>query len=313
MSGLVIGPAEVIQFTIGGLTNGAIYALVALGLHIIFKATRVLNFVQGEQVVVGGLLALTLTTTLGVPIFFAFIGALIIGGAIGYVFERIAIRPAYRIGELATIMVTVGGFVVFKNGHQLIWGKESLPFPNFAFEFPFSLATPAFQGFAEAFMKTTGAGFNPFAIWVILLCILSVVAVHLFFQKTLFGKAMRAVADNPRASELMGIDSTQVTAMAFGMSAALAAAAGILGGPLLNAGGSYGIEVAVKGFSGAIVGGIGSSLGSVAGGFIVGIIEALAGGIISPHYKDVISFGIMLLVLLIRPSGIFGEKEVRRS
>jgi len=313
MSGLVIGPAEIIQFTIGGLTNGAIYALVALGLHIIFKATRVLNFVQGEQVVVGGLLALTLNTTFHAPIFIAFVGALIVGGAIGYAFERIAIRPAYRIGELATIMVTIGGFVVFKNGHQLIWGKESLPFPDFSLDFPFSLATPTFQAFAEAFLKTTGAGVNPFAIWVILLSVLGVVAVHLFFQKTLFGKAMRAVADNPEASELMGIDGTQVTAAAFAMSAALAAAAGVLGAPLLNAGGSYGIEIAVKGFSGAIVGGFSNSLGSVAGGFIVGVVESLAGGIISPSYKDVISFGTMLVVLLVRPSGIFGETEVRRS
>ncbi|MCL5959064.1 MAG: branched-chain amino acid ABC transporter permease [Chloroflexi bacterium] len=313
MSDLVLGPAEILQFIFGGLTNGAIYALVALGLHIIFKATRVLNFVQGEQVVIGGLIALTLSTTLHVPIFLAFIAALIIGGAIGYAFERIAIRPAYRLGELATIMVTVGGFVVFKNGHQIIWGKESLPFPNFANEFPFSLLTPALQGFSEALMKTTGAGTNPFALWVMLLSILAVVAVHFFFQKTLFGKAMRAAADNPGASELMGIDTTQVTAMAFAMSAALAAAAGILGAPLLNAGGSYGIEIAVKGFSGAIVGGFSSSLGSVAGGFVVGIIEALGGGLISSSYKDVISFGIMLVVLLLRPSGLFGEKEVRRS
>src|SRR5512146_15938 len=106
MSGLVIGPSEILQFIIGGLTNGAIYALVALGLHIIFKATKVINFVQGEQVVVGGLLALTLAATLHVPMFLAFVVAVIVGGAIGYAFERIAVRPAYRLGELATIMVT---------------------------------------------------------------------------------------------------------------------------------------------------------------------------------------------------------------
>lgn len=313
MSGMVIGPTEILQFTIGGLTNGSIYALVALGLHIIFRATRVINFVQGEQVVIGGLLALTLATTLHVPIALAFVVAVIIGGAIGYAFERIAVRPAYRIGELATIMVTVGGWVAFKNGHQLIWGRESLPFPSFADDFPFSLLTPSFQGFADGLIATTGAGINPFAIWVLLLTLAGVLAVHLFFQKTLFGKAMRAAADNPTASLLMGIDTMQVTAMAFGVSAALGAAAGILGAPLLNAGGSYGIEIAVKGFSGAILGGFESSMGSVAGGFIVGIVEALAGGIISPAYKDVIAFGTILIVLLVRPSGIFGEKDVKRS
>jgi len=295
------------------LTNGSVYALVALGYHIIFRATRVINFAQGEVVVVGGLLALFLVAEARVPAALAFPIAIVLCGALGFALEKVAVRPVYRAGELSAIIVTIGLLIMIRNTHQAIWGSQSRAFPPFSNDPPFSLLTPAFAAASDGFFRATGAGFSPTYVWVGLLALTALGVTQAFFQRTKFGKAMRATADNPLAAESVGINTRTVTAASFGISLALAGAAGILAAPLLFAGGAFGIEVGLKGFAGALVGGLSSPVGVVVGGYVIGLVEALSGGLISPHYKEVIAFSLMFLTLLVRPTGLFGEQRATRA
>jgi branched-chain amino acid transport system permease protein len=308
-----VTPTDLIQYSIGGLTNGSIYALVALGYHIIFRGTRVINFAQGELVVVGGLLALVLIAEARVPLALAFVVAIVLCGAIGFAIEKVAVRPVYRSGQLAAIIVTVGLLIMLRNTHQAVWGSQSRAFPAFGNEPPFSLLTPTFVAASDAFFIATGAGFSPTYAWVVLLSLAALLVTWAFFQRTRFGKAMRATADNPLAAESVGINTRTVTAASFAISLALAGAAGILAAPLLYAGGSFGIEVGLKGFAAALVGGLSSPLGVVVGGYLIGLIEALSGGILSPQYKEAIAFSLMFVMLLLRPTGLFGERLAARA
>jgi branched-chain amino acid transport system permease protein len=304
---------DVLQYAIGGITNGSIYALVALGYHIIVRATRVINFAQGEMVVVGGLLALGLASVAQLPLALAMLLAIVLSGAIGFALERVVVRPVYRSGELSAIIVTVGLLIVMRNGHQLAFGSQSQPFPSFANEPPFAWLSPALTAASDTLLRVAGVGFSPTYVWVVLLSLVALILTRLLFQRTRFGKAMRATADSPLGAETVGINTQTVTAASFGLALALAGAAGILAAPLLFAGGSYGVEVGLKGFAAALVGGLSSPIGVVVGGYVIGLVEALGGGLISPQYKEAIAFSLMFVMLLVRPTGLFGEARTTRA
>jgi branched-chain amino acid transport system permease protein len=304
---------DILQYAVGGLANGSIYALVALGYHIVFRATRVINFAQGEAVVIGGLLALVLITDAHLPAALAFVIAIAGCGVLGFALERLVVRPVYRAGELSAIIVTIGLLIMLRNAHQALFGSSSRAFPPFTNDQPFALFTPLLVGGSEAIFGATGVGVSPAYAWVVMLSVLALVLTWAFFSHTRFGKAMRATADNPLAAESVGIDTRVVTAASFGLALALAGAAGILAAPLLFAGGSFGIEIGLKGFAGALVGGLATPIGVVVGGYVIGLIEALSGGVLSPQYKEAIAFGLMFLTLLVRPTGLFGERAARRA
>jgi branched-chain amino acid transport system permease protein len=304
---------DLVQYAVGGLANGSIYALVALGYHIVFRATRVINFAQGEVVVVGGLLALVLVTEAHLPSAVAFLLAIAACGGLGFVLERLAVRPVYRSGELSAIIVTIGLLIMLRNAHQALFGSSSRPFPPFANDVPFSFLTPLLASASEKIFAATGVGVSPAYAWVVLLSLLALLLTWFFFTHTRFGKAMRATADNPLAAESVGIDTRFITAASFALALALAAAAGIVAAPLLFAGGAFGIEMGLKGFAGALVGGLATPLGVVVGGYVIGLVEALSGGVLSPQYKEAIAYGLMFVVLLVRPTGLFGERTSRRA
>ncbi len=285
--------ASLSQYLVSGLTNGAIYALIALGFGIIYNATTIINFAQGEMVMLGALAAISLYS-LESSFWFAFLGAVALVTLVGLLFERLALRPVKDPNPITLIIITVGGGVFLKGAAMLLWGKDAYTLP------PFSGSHPIHLGAATVL---------PQNLWVLGLTALMVLALEAFFRLTLVGKAMRATAYNPRAARLVGISTGRMVQLSFGLSAALGAAGGILIAPLTLGVYDMGTMLGLKGFCGAILGGLGSLLGGVLGGLVLGVAEALASGLISSGYRDAVAFCLLLLVLFLRPQGLLGGRQ----
>lgn len=282
--------APLLQYLISGLTNGAIYALIALGFGIIYNATTIINFAQGEMVMLGAMVAISFYHLYpSLPL--AFVGGMGLVTISGLVFERLALRPVKDPSPITLIIITVGGAVFIKGVAMLIWGKDAYPFPPFTGNVPIHLGT---------------ATVLPQNLWVMGLTAALVLALEAFFRLTLAGKAMRACAFNSRAARLMGISAGRMVQLSFGLAAALGAGAGILIAPLTLGVYDMGLMLGLKGFSAAIIGGLGSLLGGVLGGLLLGVAESLATGFISSGYRDAVAFLLLLLVLFLRPQGLLG-------
>ena len=280
--------APFLQYLISGLTNGAIYALIALGFVIIYHATTIINFAQGEMVMLGALSAISIHHLYpSLPL--AFLGGVILVTLVGILFERLALRPVKDPNPLTLIIITVGGGVFIKGVAMLLWGKEAYSLPSFSGDAPFHLGT---------------ATLLPQNLWVFGLTGVVLLAMEVFFRRTLVGKAMRACAYNPRAARLVGISQGRMVQLSFALSAALGAGAGILIAPLTLGVYDMGTMLGLKGFCAAIMGGLGSSFGGVLGGLILGVAESLATGFISSGYRDAVAFFLLLLVLFLRPQGL---------
>jgi branched-chain amino acid transport system permease protein len=288
---------QFLQYIFSGITSGSIYALTALGFTLVFNATEIINFAQGQLVMVGGLVAVSLYSW-GLPLWACFVGAVVIVAALAAAFEEAAIRPLLSKGVLAQIIATVGAAFAIETAAMLIWGREAL-------------ALPAFTG--EAPIAVAGATIVPQTLWVVGLTLVIVVALQLFYRRTLFGKAVRACAVSPTAARLQGISYRRVVLFSFILSGAISAAAGVMITPVSFMGYSSGSLLGLKGFAAATLGGMGNPIGAVAGGFALGILEALGVGVVSAGYKDVIAFVILLLVLFLRPAGLLGAKVVSRQ
>jgi branched-chain amino acid transport system permease protein len=285
--------ASLLQFFISGLTNGAIYALIALGFGIIYNATTIINFAQGEMVMLGALCAISIYQLVpSLPV--AFLGGIAIVSLVGLVFERLALRPVRDPSAITLIIITVGGAVFFKGVAMLLWGKEAYTLPPFTSEAPLHLGP---------------ATILPQNLWVLGLTLVLVLALEAFFRLTLVGKAMRATAYNPRAARLVGIAAGRMVQLSFVLSAALGAGAGILIAPLTLGVYDMGTMLGLKGFSAAIIGGLGSLAGGVLGGLLLGLTEAFASGLISSGYRDAVAFLLLLVVLFLRPQGLVGGRQ----
>lgn len=289
-----------LQLLVAGLTVGSAYALVALGLHIILRATRIVNFAQGEFVVVGGLLAYTAATVLHANLWLALLFAVAVGFLLGVVYERIVLRPASRSGETAVTIATIGTVFVLLYGHALIWG--SLPQP-----------LVPFTGGAADTLNFAGAAIQIQSIWVFGLLLAALLVLWAFFEKTTYGKAVRAAANNPLGARLVGIDVNNARMVSVGISIALCAFGGTIIGPIALVGGAGGVAIAIKGFVGAIVGGLDSPVGCAAGGLLVGIIEKMLEGHFNYGIADPAVYSLLLLMLLVRPQGLFGSRGVVRD
>jgi branched-chain amino acid transport system permease protein len=285
--------APLTQYLISGLTSGAIYALIALGFGIIYNTTTIINFAQGEMVMLGAMSAISIYHLVpSLPV--AFVGGVAAVALVGLVLERLALRPVRDPSPLTLIIITVGAAVLIKGAAMLLWGKEAYPLPPFSGNLPFHLGE---------------ATILPQNLWVLGLTVVLVAALEAFFRLTLVGKAMRACSYNPRAARLVGIAAGRMVQLSFGVSAALGAGAGILIAPLTLGVYDMGTMLGLKGFSAAIIGGLGSLLGGVLGGLILGVAEALASGLISSGYRDAVAFLLLLLVLFVRPQGLVGGRR----
>ena len=292
------------QLLVAGLTVGCGYALVALGIHIILRATRIVNFAQGEFTIVGGLLALTFVQLLHANTWFALAGATVAGFLLGLVFERFVLRPAARSGEIPLTIATLGTVSILLYGHALIPGWGSLPQP-----------LPSFSGDAADAINVGGTTIQVQSMWVLGLLLVALAALYLFFERTYYGKAIRAAANNPAGAALVGIDVTRARAISVGLAIALAAYGGTIIGPITLVGGAGGTAIAIKGFVGAIIGGLESPVGCVAGGLLVGVIEKMIQGLPGVSYgvSDPIVYSLLLIGLLVRPQGLFGSRSAVRD
>ena len=284
------------QYLLSGLTTGAIYALVALGFAIIYNASHVINFAQGEFVMIGGM-ACAAFFEAGLPLYVSI--PLAIGAAtlVGLILEKLAVEPARGASVVTLIIITIGASILLRGLAAIVWDKKIH-------------ALPAFSG--EAPIAVGGATLLPQTLWVLGATVVTVAALWWFFNRTLTGKAILAVSHNRLAAQLMGISVRRVLLVSFGLSAALGALAGVLIAPIAFTAWDVGVMLGLKGFAAAMLGGIGSGPGAIAGGLALGLIEALGAGYLSSAYKDVFAFVILLAALVLLPNGLAGRRAAER-
>ncbi|HAY39640.1 MAG TPA: branched-chain amino acid ABC transporter permease [Desulfobacteraceae bacterium] len=293
-----ITPAgQVFQYLITGITVGSIYAMVAVGFNIIYNVTEIINFAQGEFVMLGGLFMVSLHVAIGLPLILAFPATVLLVTMVGVILDRVAISPIRRPTVLSLIIATIAASILLKGTAMFIWGKDSFDLPAFSGRNPIVIF---------------GAVVQPQYFWVIGFLILIVVVLTVFFEKTIVGKAMSACADNVDAAKLVGINAQRMILLSFALSAAIGAVAGITVTPISLMEYDRGAMLAVKGFGAAILGGLGSFPGAVVGGLIMGTIESLGAGLISSGYKDAFALIVLLVVLFFKPSGILGSIEISK-
>ncbi|PTN34387.1 branched-chain amino acid ABC transporter permease [Desulfonatronum sp. SC1] len=285
------------QFLLSGLTSGSIYALVAVGFCIIYNATGLVNFAQGEFVMLGGMLMIGLTQDMGLAMPTAFVTSIAAAMLLGVFLERVPLGLARSRHVLILVLVTVGFSIAARGAASLIWGKTARALPAFSTEAPLLLA---------------GAVISRQALWILVVTMICVALLHLFFQRTSVGQAIRAVSDNRHGAILVGIPVARMVMVSFALSAGLGATAGMLIAPITGMHYSAGVMLGLKGFAAAILGGYGHVWGAVAGGLLLGVLESLAAGFISSAYKDALAFLILLCVLWVRPAGLFGQARTRR-
>ena len=288
--------AELLQFVFSGLTVGAIYALVALGFTLIYKASDIINFAQGEFVMLGGMLTVFVAHA-GIPLPLAAVIAIVATTAIGLALHRFAIEPARGATPVALIMITIGASIFLRGTAQIVFDRRFHSLP------PLLGADPIQFG---------GAAILPQSLVVLATAAVIVVALWLFIDRTIFGKAVIATAANRLAARLVGVDTRRIVAFSFGVSAAIGAIAGVLITPIALTSYDAGTLLALKGFAAAMLGGIGSATGAVLGGILIGMCEALAAGYLSSNYKDAVAFLIILVVLVAIPQGLFGRAKIER-
>ena len=288
--------AQFLQFLFSGITVGATYALAALGFTLIYNASNVINFAQGEFIMLGGMLAAIMSGA-GVPLPLAIVAAVVVTALVGLVMEKAVIEPAHNAQVVTLIIITIGASLVIRGLTSVIFGKGTHSLPAFSGETPIDIL---------------GATLMPQSRWVLGVTALVVVVLWYYFNRTLQGKAMLATSYNRLAAELVGINTSWVLFMSFAMSAALGALGGILITPITLTSYDVGIMLGLKGFVAAVLGGLGNGLGAVVGGLLVGILEAMGAGYISSAYKDAIPFVLILFILFFMPRGLFGGKSTDR-
>ena len=288
--------AEFLQFLFSGITVGATYALAALGFTLIYNASNVINFAQGEFIMLGGMLAVFFAQ-MGLPMPVVLLLAIAIPAVVGVVMEKVAIEPIKGAETVSLIIVTIGASLVIRGLIQVWLGKGTH-------------SLPAFSG--DAPLQILGATLLPQSLWVLGVTAVVVAGLWYFFNRTLTGKSMLATSFNRTAAELVGINTNWVLFMSFAMAAGLGALGGILITPITMTSYDVGIMLGLKGFVAVVVGGLGNGLGAVVGGLLVGVLEAMGAGYISSAYKDAMPFVLILLVLFFMPRGLFGGKSTDR-
>lgn len=286
-----------LQYIVTGLTVGSIYALVAIGFNIIYNVTEIINFAQGEFVMLGGLFMVFFVSVTHIALPLAFILTVCAVTAIGVMMERFAIFPAKNASVLTMIIITIACSILLKGAAMYGWGKDPFALPPFTAHKSFMLL---------------GAAVFPQSLWVLGTTLIIVFFLTYFFNHTRFGRAMIASSDNREAAQLMGIDVKTMIMFAFGLSAAIGAVAGIVVTPMSLMEYDRGALLGLKGFGAAVLGGLGHFYGAVVAGFLVGLIESLCAGFVSSGYKDAAALLVLLLVLFLKPSGLFGSAEVMK-
>jgi len=288
--------AGFLQFIFSGLTVGAVYALVGLGFTLIFNVSSIINFAQGEFVMLGGMITV-FAAAAGVPLPLAALIAIVATTFVGVALHRLAIEPARGASPVALIIITIGASIFLRGAAQVVFDKRFHSLPPL---------------FGSDPIRLGGAAILPHSLVVLAGAAVIVVLLWAFIDRTLVGKALLATAANRLAARLVGIDTRRMVGLSFAVSAAIGAVAGILITPITLTSYDVGTLLALKGFAAAMLGGIGCAPGAVVGGLLLGMIEAFSAGYLSSQYKDAVAFLIILAVLFAMPQGLFGRAKVDR-
>ena len=280
------------QYVLGGLTTGAVYVLLALGYNLIYNATGIVNFTQGDFLSLGGLVMYTLLVTQGYPVWVAFVGSMLAVAVCGALMERLFLRPARSRELIVLIFITMAASTLMRGLMKQGWGKLALALP------PLTPDTP---------LRLLGATLTPQNLWVMGLALCCIGLLAWFFRCTVMGKAMRAAAADPRTARLMGIGVNGLTTLSFALAGALGALGGMLITPITSLSYDIGLMLGLKGFAAAVLGGYGLFGGAVVGGLALGLFESLGAGYVSSAYRDVLVFALLMLVLFVRPQGLLGR------
>ena len=286
-----------VQLLLAGVGTGSIYALIALGFNIIFKATDAINFAQGEWVMMGGMIAATWYASDQVPLVAACVGAVVVVTLVGIGSERLVFRQLRAPSPLLITLVSIGLAICTKSLVMLVLGKNPAGLPGFSGDKPIHLA---------------GASLQPQTLWIVVIAAIIMALAHVFFGRTILGKSMRAAAAEPEAAALVGISPRLAMLVSFGIAAGVGAIAGVIITPLTLTSFDHGTVLGFKGFSAAMLGGLGSLPGALVGGVVLGLLESLASGLLSSAYKDAVAFVVLLLVLFVRPAGLIGRVQIER-
>ncbi len=286
--------ADVLQFVLSGITNGSVYAIIALSFTIIFNATGVVNFAQGDFAMLAGLMAASFLG-LELPLLAAALVAMAATGVVGGAVYITTVAPIPRAGHFTSIAVTLGVSIVLQKGAQFIWGTESHLLP------PVS---------SRETLHVAGATITPQAVFILIASALLMALLYAFFKHTRPGQAMVACSENREAAGLVGIDVRRVRGEAYVLGCTLGALAGILVMPVTTMSNTSGLVLTIKGFSAAVLGGFGSAAGAVIGGLVLGVLEALSAGLISSSYQNLIALFVVVLILMLRSGGLLGTRTL---
>ncbi|MCW5751369.1 MAG: branched-chain amino acid ABC transporter permease [Anaerolineales bacterium] len=284
------------QITVAGLGTGLIYGLIGIGFAIVLNVSGIINLAQGEFSMLGAIMTLYALQVLGLPIFAAIALAVTVVTILGVAFERLCISRLKVFSIQTAIFITLGASMFARGGAMVAWGKENH-------------SLPAFSGHGA--VSILGAAVPLQVFWILGIAAAVIAALYWWFNRTLFGLAMRSCAENRLGAEFVGINVRLMVTVSFAMSAALGALAGIVAAPLTFVSFDGGLILGIKGFVAAILGGRGSYLGPVIGGLALGVLESVSAGYISSTYKDSIAFAVLILILTLRPNGLFGRWAAR--
>lgn len=288
--------SQLVQYVISGVTVGSIYGLTGLGFTMIFNTTELINFAQGEFVMLGGMLAV-FALAKGLPLPAAVGVAVLAVTALGVAVDRLTIRPVRGHSGIHLVIITIGLSILLRGATILLFGKDTFSLP------PFTAGGP---------LEVWGATLLPQSLWVLGITAVTLAATKLFFDRTIVGKAMLACSYDRRAASLVGISVDAMVTLSFALSALIGALGGAILAPLTLTSYDVGILLGLKGFAACILGGLGNPFGAALGGVLLGALESLGAGLLSSAYKDAVAFVLLLLLLFFRPSGLFGRGRAER-
>jgi branched-chain amino acid transport system permease protein len=280
------------QAIINGLSEGSVYAVLAVGLVFIHKITEVANFAQGELGMVATFVGFSLFQWLGLPLALVFLGSIVFGAVMGYAVERCAVRPALASGILGTTIVTLGLYFFLHGGAAAIWGPEVHTFPSF---------------FDQAPMSVSGVLVSKHHASIMAVSLLTALGLSAFLRWTDLGLAMRAVPQNRIGARIIGLDLKRLYMLTWVLGSAMSAMAGLLLAPVMFLNTNMMVGPLIKAFAAAVLGGLDSLLGAFVGGLLLGLIENIVVMYLSSDLKDSLAFVFILVVLVVQPRGLFGR------
>ena len=289
---------QTIQLLLSGLAQGMIYALLAFGYNITFATSKTLNFALGNFLMMGGVLGFVFYSTHHLPFAVTLAGVIAAGVVGGLILKKIAIDPSVKTkSSYNWILATLAVGIILKNMSEVFWSTDD-----------FKLASPL----GDDPLRLGGVGVFPQELLIIGVSLAIVIGVETFKRKTVFGKAILAVSEDKDTASLMGINQTLVVRFSFMLSAAIACVAGLLVAPITLVSATMGTVIAVKAYAVSIIGGLESGMGVLLGGVLIGVAESLTARYLSTGYKDIPGFVMLIAILLVRPSGVFGRQSIQK-